>query len=154
MKNTTKKLYRLSDNYIIAGVCAGLGEYFDIDPVVFRILFILLALGNGIGVVLYLILIVILPKKGSAEYNDEVRKKNAKEFVDELKQGAKSFAKEMKIEKRIEKNSNRDLLAVLLIVLGLTLFITKIFPMYWFRWDLFWPLMIVFVGFWMLFKKS
>jgi len=117
-------------------------------------LFLVLTLGNGIGILIYLVLVVILPKKGKGEYDDETRKKNAKEFVDELKHGVKSFAKEMKVEKKIERNNSKDLFAVLLIVFGLVLFANQIFPMYWFRWDLFWPLIIVFIGFWILFKKN
>lgn len=98
MKNATKKLYRSSDDYIIAGVCAGLGDYFSIDPIIFRIIFIVLTIGSGIGVLLYLVLMIILPKKGKGEYSDDIRQKNAKEFVNDIKTGVKNISKEMKIE--------------------------------------------------------
>jgi phage shock protein PspC (stress-responsive transcriptional regulator) len=50
---------------VIAGVCHGLGDYFDIDPVVVRILFIILTVAGGAGVLAYLILWIVMPPAGS-----------------------------------------------------------------------------------------
>jgi phage shock protein PspC (stress-responsive transcriptional regulator) len=47
----------------IAGVCAGLGKYFDIDPVIFRAIFLFLAIVYGGGLLLYLIMVIITPKE-------------------------------------------------------------------------------------------
>jgi len=47
-----KKLYRSSSNKIIAGVCGGLGEYFSVDPVLFRIIFVVMSLVQGMGLIL------------------------------------------------------------------------------------------------------
>lgn len=61
-----KKLYRSQSNRMIAGVCAGLGEYLNIDPILVRIFFVLLALGgNGIGVMVYLLLWITVPSEGN-----------------------------------------------------------------------------------------
>jgi len=56
-----KRLYRDSDNAILGGVCSGLGIYFSIDPLVFRLLFIALTLLNGVGILLYLIFWIAVP---------------------------------------------------------------------------------------------
>lgn len=58
-----KKLTR-SNNGMIAGVCAGFAEYLDVDPTVVRVVYILLIFFAGVGVLLYLILWLIIPKKG------------------------------------------------------------------------------------------
>lgn len=50
---------------MIAGVCSGLGEYFDIDPVVVRIAFVILTVLGGAGILAYLILWIIMPAAGS-----------------------------------------------------------------------------------------
>ncbi|MBP9153185.1 MAG: PspC domain-containing protein [Flavobacteriales bacterium] len=55
-----KKLTRKEGK--ILGVCAGLGDYLDIDPTVIRLGFLLLVFGLGTGVLLYLILAVVMPK--------------------------------------------------------------------------------------------
>ena len=50
---------------MIAGVCSGLGEYFEIDPVLVRIAFVVLAVLGGAGILAYLILWIIMPAAGS-----------------------------------------------------------------------------------------
>jgi len=62
MENTTKKLYRSTNNKMIEGVCGGIAEYFNIDPTLVRLAFVLLALAGGPGVILYIILWIIMPK--------------------------------------------------------------------------------------------
>ncbi|MDE7149115.1 MAG: PspC domain-containing protein, partial [Bacteroidales bacterium] len=51
-----KKFQRSRKNVMIAGVCGGLGEYFNIDPILFRIIFVLLAVSGSLGVWIYLLL--------------------------------------------------------------------------------------------------
>lgn len=57
-----KKLYRSEKDKKIAGVCGGLGEYFDIDPVIFRVIFVVLLLPGGFpGLLPYLAFWFIMP---------------------------------------------------------------------------------------------
>jgi phage shock protein C len=56
-----QRLYRSKKNKIILGVCSGLGKYFNIDPVIFRLLFILSLLLGGWGILVYFIAGIILP---------------------------------------------------------------------------------------------
>ena len=60
-----KRLYRSSKNKVICGVCGGIGEYFDIDPTIVRLLWILFALGLGSGILAYIIAIIIMPRADS-----------------------------------------------------------------------------------------
>ena len=61
---SVKKLYRSSDNRIFAGICGGLGEYFDVDPTVVRVVYALLSLLTAfMGVLVYIILLFIIPKR-------------------------------------------------------------------------------------------
>jgi phage shock protein PspC (stress-responsive transcriptional regulator) len=57
----SRRLTRRTDQKVVAGVCAGLGEHFDIDPVLFRVAFVVLALLGGAGVLLYILLWILLP---------------------------------------------------------------------------------------------
>ena len=60
--NSQKQLRR--QNGMVAGVCGGLGEYFGIDPIWFRLLFIFLMLPGGLpGVLPYLILWILMPRR-------------------------------------------------------------------------------------------
>jgi phage shock protein C len=58
-----RKLYRSSTNRMLAGVCGGLAEYFNLDPTLIRVLFVVLAVLGGSGVVLYLAMWIIVPKQ-------------------------------------------------------------------------------------------
>ena len=59
---TTRKLYRNPDQKVIAGVCSGIGNYFNIDPVWVRILFLVLIFFYGVPLLIYPILWIIIPK--------------------------------------------------------------------------------------------
>ena len=61
--NQPKRLYRSKSNKVIAGVCGGIGEYFNVDPVIVRLLWVLLVLGYGFGILAYLIAWLIIPLK-------------------------------------------------------------------------------------------
>jgi phage shock protein C len=58
-----KRLYRTYEGRILFGVCSGLGEYFQIDPTIVRILFLILALMAGPGIVLYILLAIFVPNE-------------------------------------------------------------------------------------------
>ncbi|HEY7674019.1 MAG TPA: PspC domain-containing protein [Burkholderiales bacterium] len=61
-----KKLYRLTEDRKLAGICAGLGEYFDLDPVFFRLFFLASLLFGGLGALGYLLLWIMVPEKTGA----------------------------------------------------------------------------------------
>ena len=57
----TKRLYRIRDGRVVAGVCTGLAAYFEVDPTLVRLAFALLTVFGGVGVLLYLGAWVVLP---------------------------------------------------------------------------------------------
>jgi phage shock protein C len=57
-----RQLYRSQTNRMMAGVCGGLGEYFNVDPTLIRVLFVVLAVFGGAGVVIYLAMWIIVPE--------------------------------------------------------------------------------------------
>jgi len=61
----SKKLYRSSTNKIFGGIIGGMGEYFDIDPTLLRLLWLVIVLATGVvpGIFAYIISIFIVPKK-------------------------------------------------------------------------------------------
>ncbi len=62
MENT-KKIYRNPNNTIIAGVCSGIGDYFNIDPVIVRLIWAASVLFMGFGVLAYLVAWIIIPAR-------------------------------------------------------------------------------------------
>lgn len=61
-----KKLTRVEENRMIAGVCTGLARYLGVDTTVIRVIFVLLALFAAGGVLLYLILWLVMPMEKTA----------------------------------------------------------------------------------------
>jgi len=60
---TTRKLYRSKNDRKLSGVCGGLGEYTGIDANVVRVLFIVLAVLGGAGLIIYLAMWIIVPQE-------------------------------------------------------------------------------------------
>ena len=56
-----RKLYRSRNQRMIAGVCGGLADYFIVDATLVRVLFLLLAVFGGTGLVIYLVMWIIVP---------------------------------------------------------------------------------------------
>jgi phage shock protein PspC (stress-responsive transcriptional regulator) len=57
-----KKLYRSRKYRVFGGVAGGLAEYFGLDPILMRVIFIIITLINGIGILLYVVLWIVLPE--------------------------------------------------------------------------------------------
>lgn len=58
-----KKLYKSNTNKTLDGVCAGIGEYFNIDPTVIRLAWVVFSLLGGSGILAYIICAIIIPRK-------------------------------------------------------------------------------------------
>jgi len=91
-----KKLYRSKTDVMVAGICGGLAEYFDIDSSLIRIIFVVLLLNFGTGFLAYLILWFIVP---SAKQNSSSVGQNIDEVTEEIKNKAKTIAKKVKNKK-------------------------------------------------------
>lgn len=63
-----KKLYRSRTDKVFAGICGGLGEYMEVDPVVIRLMWLLVVIFTGFvpGVLVYIIGAIIVPRKPEA----------------------------------------------------------------------------------------
>ncbi|MCU0679216.1 MAG: PspC domain-containing protein, partial [Planctomycetes bacterium] len=69
----SRKLYRNADDVVIAGVCSGLAVYFGVDPLIIRLIFIVLALANGLGILIYIIFWLIVSKAATSVEKLEMR---------------------------------------------------------------------------------
>ena len=58
-----RRIYRVEEDKVVDGVCGGIAEYFDIDPVIVRIIFLLSTLFTGVGVIAYIICALAFQKK-------------------------------------------------------------------------------------------
>ena len=63
-------MYKSDSNRVIGGVCGGLGEYFGIDPIIFRIIAVVLIFFHGAGLLLYLIAWICMPKRRTETFTN------------------------------------------------------------------------------------
>lgn len=129
------KLKRSSNDRVFSGVCGGIGEYFNIDPTIVRIVWVLLSLQSfGPSLVIYLVCSFIIPEDDGIIYSDDYENN--------------------KYEK-IRKNTP-VFIGIALIIWG-ALSLTKIiFPWFSIRlrnlWN-YWPILLIILGFYIIFNQ-
>jgi phage shock protein PspC (stress-responsive transcriptional regulator) len=121
-----KRLYKSSDDKMIGGVCAGIAEYFNVDPTLIRLVWLLLGLAGGTGFVAYLVAWIIIPENPGSNKNQEA--------------------------KNIKEESSRWVLGLILILIGWVFMINRIFPR--FSFHTFWPVILIIIGMVILLRKE
>lgn len=93
-QQTEKRIYRDTDNAVIAGVCSGIANYTNIDVVIIRVIFAAILIFGGFGIPLYFVLWIIIPK--ATNTIDKLRMQGKPITVenvrDEVEQAAQRFA--------------------------------------------------------------
>ncbi len=128
----TKQLRR-SENKIIGGVCAGLGEYFDIDPVIVRIIFIALTFAAGSMILIYILAWIIIPGPRRLETSDTAVEPNSK-------------------GKENVPNERSKWFGIILVLIGFGFLLNNYDILYFWSLSKFWPLALIAVGIAILFK--
>jgi phage shock protein PspC (stress-responsive transcriptional regulator) len=92
------RMYRDPDHRVIGGVCSGMGAYWDIDPVIVRVIFVALAFA-GIGVLIYLILYIAIPEAKTTAQKIEMHGNpvNIHNIKDSVKKEFNNVRKNMKL---------------------------------------------------------
>lgn len=128
-----KKLKRSSTNKVIAGVCGGVGEYFNIDPVVVRIVWVLLAfIPGGPGFLAYLICALIIPEDDGIIYQNE------------------------NISSGIDTSNTPVFMGIALIIIGGFMLAKVIWPQFAFKFVnvfRYWPLLLIILGLYILYNQ-
>jgi phage shock protein PspC (stress-responsive transcriptional regulator) len=123
-----KRFFRNPDDMVIAGVSSGLAAYFGIDPVIVRLIFILLTVfGGGSGILIYIILWVITPEAKTASEKLEMRGKSV--TIEKIEKSVKETLEKSKINKtelRHFVNRFADVLRKIFSLLGKAL--SRVFP--------------------------
>lgn len=138
---------------MLAGVCGGLGEYFDFDPVIIRLIFVITVLAGGAGIIAYIILWIVIPEQNGVSHAQNIKAGLENESKrEEIKKTAQRAADEVKTaanEIRTTRRGDRSAMgAAILIIVGIILLVGNFVPL--FRFAKLWPLIIVVIGLTML----
>jgi phage shock protein PspC (stress-responsive transcriptional regulator) len=149
-RDMTNRLYRSRKDRLIGGVCGGLGVYFGIDPVIFRLLFVVAAIWGGVGVLTYLIMWIVIPaeeRMGAA--SQEVIQSNVSEIESEARKLAQEARGVFSGTGEAPSKERTMWAAVALILIGVVLLSGNLLNV-----DLgqLWPLALILVGGFLLYQ--
>jgi phage shock protein C len=128
---------------MIAGVCGGLAAYLGVDPVLVRLAFLLLIPAGGVGIPLYLILMIIVPEESDVDLSQsEVIEKNIEGFGDTISTS---------VERNRQHPNGPTIAAGLLIVMGFYFLFENLG---WVSGSVFWPLALIVLGVFLLVRRD
>ncbi|AHF09156.1 MULTISPECIES: PspC domain-containing protein [Dehalobacter] len=132
-----KQIYR-SQNKVIAGVCSGIAEYFEIDPTIVRIIW-LLAFFAGIGILAYLVCWVVIPQKPFGSFGSSQNYADSADIPNNDHNQA------------INKDKSLKVFGIALIIVGAVFLSDRLFD--WFDIDILLPIGLIAVGVYVLFAR-
>jgi len=130
-----RKLYRSRVDCKIGGVCAGLADYFNIDPTIVRIIAVLLVFADGIGLLGYIIAWIVIPRQPVGASGEVIQNAPVSEN-----------------KPQESKPRNMTIPGLILIIIGV-LFLAK-HTYWWFDIGDLWPILLVVIGVLMLIKHG
>ncbi|MCD4736689.1 MAG: PspC domain-containing protein [Bacteroidales bacterium] len=136
MENT--RLYRTGSDSIIAGVCGGLGKHLKVDPIIFRILFVIAFFVGGSGLLVYIILWIVTPLDDTI---NQTQSMNNNMGNSEFKQPGINPEQEKKKENKPDGNLWAG---IILITIGALFLFDRFIPNLHFG-DL-WPILLIVIG--------
>ena len=138
-----KKLYRSQRDKMLAGVCGGLGSYLAIDPTFIRIFFIILVLADGIGIFIYLVLWVIMPREDRIDADTGISFE-----ADEIADRAKGMGQEIQDAVRSPNPQVFKFVGIALILMGFFAMLDRlnISWLQWFDRSILWPILLIIGG--------
>ena len=125
---------------MIAGVCAGLARYFDVDPALVRLIMVLLAFAHGIGFLFYIVAWLVMPL--------EPRHKSSGSQVVVEEEEEQELTEDQRVIGRDWSSNSRFWAGVILVVLGIIFLLDNYIA--WLTWDVLWPLILIAVGIYLI----
>lgn len=132
---------------MLSGVCGGLGAYFSVDPVLFRVAFVVLALAGGGGIVLYLLLALVVPSERAPHAGP---RETMQQGIDDIGERAR----EVTGGSHGREGRRRNTAGVLLIVLGGLLLVHQAGAFAWLDSGVAWALLLIGAGAWLLYRQN
>ncbi|HUS94871.1 MAG TPA: PspC domain-containing protein [Patescibacteria group bacterium] len=140
------RLLRSGTDKMLAGVCGGIATYLGVDSVFVRLAFLVLAFASGVGFLIYLILMVIMPSEAKFEQS------SSKVVQDNLDQYGNDISSNIK---RIRTHPQGPVIAAgLLIVLGFYLLFSNLGWLAWLGSGVFWALFLIGAGIFFMARRN
>lgn len=150
----TTRITKSKTDRVIDGVCGGIAEYFGIDSLIVRLVFVALIFINGMGILLYIVLMIIMPKASDIERSPkETIQENVREISERVKEAGEGLGTEL-AKNDEEKHTNRaGWLGIFLIMFGIIFLLDNLNFIRWLDKELLWPFIIIMAGAWLLIRR-
>jgi phage shock protein PspC (stress-responsive transcriptional regulator) len=124
-----KRLYRSRTKKVIAGIGGGLGNYLDIDPVIIRVIIVLITIFHGVGLIIYIILWIVIPDEPyDLNFADSKFGENVPNDAEKEHEKFENLAENMSSPPK--SSNSRIIVGVILILIGLVFLSERFFPFF------------------------
>jgi phage shock protein C len=157
-----RRLTRNTRQAVLGGVAAGIGDYIDLDPVLIRLIFIILCLAGGSGLIIYLVCWLVMPRDdevlvGSPDESTAQAGAPGDQFAEEVREAGERVAESVRgASEKVVDNLRRSragdvgkgrlIGGLILMALGFLFLMNQLFSLDWLRFRYIWPVAIVVVG--------
>lgn len=175
---TPHRLYRSRGERMISGVAGGIAVYFDLDPTLVRLVWVILTIATGgLTALAYLLLWIIVPLEGQDASSRETVRSNVAEMAEQARSVASAAQEAVRGsgtpspprspargegvstspyagEGTHPYRSSTGWLGVVLVVIGLLFLVQNLGWFWWWRWSIFWPVVLIAVGVALLARRA
>jgi phage shock protein C len=148
--NERRLIRRSRSDRVLGGVCAGLARYFNTDPLLIRLVFIVITLAQGAGIVIYLVLWIVMPEEGleAPAAPGDVFKTGIQGVQQDVQRVATQFRAD-------EPHAHRQgaVLGALLVATGAYLLAINLGAFGWWDWKFGGPVLLMVAGLVLLFRR-
>lgn len=128
----TRRLFRSTSGNMLGGVCTGIAQYLGVDPVIVRVAFVLAAFADGLGILAYILLLIIVPRQPWQMSMQDTTDDDTTPFSTQRAKPAFWFG-------------------ATLVAVGLLAFANEFVP--WFDMDALWPVLLIILGGGLIFRS-
>jgi phage shock protein C len=141
-----KRLLRSRTDSMVGGVCGGLARYLGVDPTLVRLIFVLIALAPGPGLLVYLALWIVIPAEDRPA--GTTVEQNIQANAEEIAQRARTFGSEVRTAAREPNPKATMIFGLALIGMGAIVLLQNLgLPwLWWVKGDILWPILLILVG--------
>ncbi|MFH0977981.1 MAG: PspC domain-containing protein [Candidatus Woesearchaeota archaeon] len=138
-----KRMFRSRQDKIIAGVCGGIAEFYDADPVWIRLATVLLTLAWGTGLIIYIVLWIVMPLNPDQKPSvDTMAERTAKKLA----------KKAQSVHDKKESHTGHFVIGFVIILIGALFLLKNMF--HWFSFNFIWPALLILLGIYLIGRRK
>ena len=145
MNAQPKRFYKSATDSMLFGVAGGISEYFDADPTLVRLAWVLAGIASeGLALIVYIVLAIIMPRQSYHAPAPAVS--HGGEIEVEDSEAGESDSEESSPSQTMRRTGRLSMFGIILIVIGALLLLSNLGLLHWWRWDIALPVILILAG--------